>query len=123
MRSITKEFPGVKALDGVTHEFSETVLEIKNLNAFESETDKKLIDNISFSVRKGAGRSELLMAIFGAHPGKATGEIFVEGKRVSIPNPSEAIKNGIGFVTEDRKRYGLILEQAILDNMTLAGLK
>jgi ABC-type sugar transport system ATPase subunit len=71
----------------------------------------------------GAGRSELLMSIFGAHLGKATGEIYVDGKRVSISNPSEAIKNGIGFVTEDRKRFGLILDQPILDNMTLAGLK
>jgi D-xylose transport system ATP-binding protein len=71
----------------------------------------------------GAGRSELLMSIFGAHLGKSSGEIFVEGKRVSINSPSEAIENGIGFVTEDRKRFGLILEQTILDNMTLAGLK
>ncbi len=116
-----------------SHEFGETALEIKNLTAFEAETNKKLVDNISFSVRRGevlgisglmgAGRSELLMSIFGAHLGRANGEIYVEGKRVSISNPSEAIKNGIGFVTEDRKRFGLILNQTILDNMTLAGLK
>ncbi len=115
------------------HEFGEPALEIKNLTAFEAETDKKLVDDISFAVRRGevlgiaglmgAGRSELLMSIFGAHLGKSSGEIFVEGKRVSINSPSEAIENGIGFVTEDRKRFGLILEQTILDNMTLAGLK
>jgi D-xylose transport system ATP-binding protein len=115
------------------HEFGETVLEIKNLTAFEAETNKKLVDDISFSVRKGevlgisglmgAGRSELLMSVFGAHLGRASGEIYVEGEKVSISNPAEAIKNGIGFVTEDRKRFGLILEQTILDNMTLAGLK
>jgi D-xylose transport system ATP-binding protein len=115
------------------HEFGETALEIKNLTAFEAETNKKLVDNISFSVRKGevlgisglmgAGRSELLMSIFGAHLGRANGEIYVEGERVSISNPADAIKNGIGFVTEDRKRFGLVLEQTILDNMTLAGLK
>jgi D-xylose transport system ATP-binding protein len=115
------------------HEFGEPALEIKNLTAFEVETDKKLVDNISFAVRRGevlgiaglmgAGRSELLMSIFGAHLGKSSGEIYVEGKRVSINSPSAAIENGIGFVTEDRKRFGLILEQTILDNMTLAGLK
>ncbi len=115
------------------HEFGEPALEIKNLTAFEAETTKKLVDNISFAVRRGevlgiaglmgAGRSELLMSIFGAHLGKSSGEIFVEGKRVSINSPAEAIENGIGFVTEDRKRFGLILEQTILDNMTLAGLK
>jgi D-xylose transport system ATP-binding protein len=71
----------------------------------------------------GAGRSELLMAIFGAWQGNHSGEIFVEGKPVSIGSPSDAIKNGIGFVTEDRKRFGLLLEQPVLDNMTLAGLK
>jgi D-xylose transport system ATP-binding protein len=70
-------------------------LEIKNLTAFEAETNKKLVDNVSFGVRKGevlgisglmgAGRSELLMAIFGAHPGRANGEISVEGKRFRFP--------------------------------------
>jgi D-xylose transport system ATP-binding protein len=71
----------------------------------------------------GAGRSELLMAIFGAWNGKNSGETFVEGKKVAIDSPSEAIENGIGFVTEDRKRFGLLLEQTLLDNLTLAGLK
>ena len=71
----------------------------------------------------GAGRSELLMAIFGAWTGKYVREIKVGGRPVSINSPTDAITNGIGFVTEDRKRYGLILEQTILDNMTLAGLR
>ena len=71
----------------------------------------------------GAGRSELLMSLFGAWQGSVTGEIFIEGKKVSISSPADAIKNGIGFVTEDRKRLGLILDQTILNNMTLAGLK
>ncbi len=116
-----------------SHEFGETALEIKNLTAYDADTDKLLVDNISFSVRRGevlgisglmgAGRSELLMSIFGAHTGRKSGEIYVEGKPVSINSPAEAIKNGIGFVTEDRKRFGLILDQTILDNMTLAGLK
>ena len=117
-----------------SHEFGETAMEVKSLTAYDLDNpDKKLVDNVSFSVRKGevlgisglmgAGRSELLMSIFGAWLGKSSGEIFVEGRQVSINSPSEAIKNGIGFVTEDRKRYGLLLEQPILDNMTLAGLK
>ena len=115
------------------HEFGEAALEVKNLTAYQAETDKLLVDNVSFSVRKGevlgisglmgAGRSELLMAIFGAWRGKSSGEILVEGRQVFISSPSDAIRHGIGFVTEDRKRFGLILEQTILDNMTLAGLK
>jgi D-xylose transport system ATP-binding protein len=47
----------------------------------------------------------------------------VDGKPVHISNPAEAIKHGIGFVTEDRKRFGLVLDQTILNNMTLAGLR
>jgi D-xylose transport system ATP-binding protein len=116
------------------HNFGETVLEVKNLNAYDFDNkSKKLVNDVSFSVKKGevlgiaglmgAGRSELLMSIFGAWQGKTSGEVFVEGSKVDIDSPSEAIKNGIGFVTEDRKRFGLILDQTIMDNSTLAGLK
>ncbi len=116
------------------HEFGETVLEVKNLVAFDADNpNKKLVDDVSFSVKKGevlgiaglmgAGRSELLMTIFGAWQGKNSCKIFVEGEQTKINSPLDAIKNGIGFVTEDRKRFGLILEQTILDNSTLAGLK
>lgn len=116
------------------HEFGETALEVKNLTVYDTDNaDKKLVDNVSFAVRKGevlgisglmgAGRSELLMAIFGAWNGKRAGEVYVEGRKAEIDSPSEAIENGIGFVTEDRKRFGLLLEQTLLDNLTLAGLK
>jgi D-xylose transport system ATP-binding protein len=116
------------------HEFGEIALEVKNLSVYDLDNpNKKTVDQVSFAVRKGevlgiaglmgAGRSELLTAIFGAWFGKTDGEIFVENRKVSIASPSEAIKNGIGFVTEDRKRFGLILDQTISDNMTLAGLK
>ena len=117
-----------------SHDFGETVLEVKSLSVYDLDVpDKKLVKDVSFSVRKGevlgiaglmgAGRSELLMGIFAAWNGKVTGDVFVEGKEVEIDSPSEAIKNGIGFVTEDRKRFGLLLDQTILDNSTLAGLK
>ncbi len=118
----------------ISHKFGETAMEVKNLTAFDPDnSNKKLVDNVSFSVRKGevlgiaglmgAGRSELLMAIFKAWQGRSSGDVFVEGRQSTINSPAEAIKNGIGFVTEDRKRFGLILEQTISDNMTLAGLK
>src|SRR6185369_672803 len=67
--------------------------------------------------------TELLMSIFGAWPGRYSREISVSGRTVAIDEPADAIRNGIGFVTEDCKRFGLILEQTILDNMTLAGLR
>lgn len=116
------------------HEFGETALEVKSLNVYSTDRpDKALVSDVSFAVRKGevlgiaglmgAGRSELLMAIFGAWKGKFGRELSVAGRPVAISSPADAIANGIGFVTEDRKRFGLILEQTILDNMTLAGLK
>ncbi len=116
------------------HDFGETILEVKNLSVYDLEiADKKLVKDVSFSVKKGevlgiaglmgAGRSELLMGIFAAWNGKVSGDVFVEGKSVNINSPAEAIKNGIGFVTEDRKRFGLLLDQTIVDNSTLAGLK
>jgi D-xylose transport system ATP-binding protein len=65
----------------------------------------------------------LLMAIFGAHAGRKSAEVLIDGRQAQINAPSDAIKHGVGFVTEDRKRYGLILDQTILRNMTLAGLR
>jgi D-xylose transport system ATP-binding protein len=118
----------------VEHERGDTVLEVRGLTASSADgAAKKLVDDVAFSVRAGevlgiaglmgSGRTELLTAIFGAWPGRVTGEILLNGSRVKISSPAEAIRRGIGFVTEDRKRYGLILEQTILDNMTLAGLR
>lgn len=118
----------------VVHPHGETALRVKNLTAYSVDNvDKKLVDDLTFEVKRGevlgiaglmgAGRSELLMAIFGAWPGKYSREIEIDGRPVLITSPADAIANGVGFVTEDRKRFGLILEQTILDNMTLAGLK
>ncbi|MDT5121778.1 MAG: D-xylose transport system ATP-binding protein [Acidobacteriota bacterium] len=115
------------------HAHGDVVFEVRNMTVEDPNIrGKLLVDHVSFNVRRGevlgiaglmgAGRSDLLMAIFGAHAGRSTGEIFVEGKRAHIARPSDAIRHGIGFVTEDRKRFGLILDQTILNNMTIAGL-
>lgn len=127
-REVGDIFPKVDHLQG------EVLFEVQHMTIADPNiTGKKLVDNVSFSVRRGevlgiaglmgAGRSDLLMGIFGAHPGRVGGEIKIAGQRVRITNPAEAINQGIGFVTEDRKRFGLILDQTILNNMTLAGLK
>ncbi len=116
------------------HEPGEVVFEAKNVTVEDPNVPgKRLVDGVSFAVRRGevlgvaglmgAGRSDLLMSLFGAHAGKSTGEVFVEGKKVKISRPSEAIQHGIAFVTEDRKRFGLVLDQTILNNMTLANLE
>src|SRR2546423_11200003 len=127
-RSVDQIFPEAK------HGRGEIVFEARNVTVEDpSVRGKLLVDGVGLSVHKGevlgiaglmgAGRSELLMAIFGAHSGRKSAEIFLSGKQVQINNPYQAIDNGLGFVTEDRQRYGLILDQTILRNMTLAGLR
>ena len=127
-RSVDQIFPEAK------HDRGEVVFEARDVTVEDpSVPGKLLVDRVGFTARKGevlgiaglmgSGRSELLMAIFGAHPGRKSGEILVDGKQIQIAKPSDAIRNGIGFVTEDRKRYGLILDQTILKNMTLACLR
>ena len=117
----------------VDHAQGDVLFEARNISVEDpAVAGKKLIDRVGFAVRRGevlgiaglmgAGRSDLLMAIFGAHAGRVTGEVLIEGKPVLIRNPAEAIDHGLGFVTEDRKRFGLVLDQSILNNMTLAGL-
>lgn len=69
----------------------------------------------------GAGRTELARAIFGADP-FAAGEIYVHGKRVKVKNPTDAVKRGIAYLSEDRKRYGLVLGESIEKNIVMASL-
>ncbi|HJT16655.1 MAG TPA: ATP-binding cassette domain-containing protein, partial [Thermoanaerobaculia bacterium] len=127
-REVTDIFPPVHP------HAADVVFEARNVTVEDPNVPgKRLVDNVSFSVRRGevlgiaglvgAGRSELLTAIFGAHPGRKSGEFYVEGKRVHIDSPRQAIAARLGFVTEDRKRYGLLLDQTIVVNLTLAALK
>ncbi|MET0626202.1 MAG: xylose ABC transporter ATP-binding protein [Pyrinomonadaceae bacterium] len=116
------------------HERGEVVFEARNVTVEDPNVaGKLLVKDVSFKVRSGevlgiaglmgAGRSELLMGIFGAWPGRVSGEVYVAGRHVKVGRPSDAIQHGVGFVTEDRKRFGLVLDQTILNNMTLAGLR
>ncbi len=69
----------------------------------------------------GAGRTELVRAIFGVDP-IDSGEVLIDGRVVHIRGPREAIRRGIGFVTEDRKLHGLVLGMTVRENATLASL-
>jgi D-xylose transport system ATP-binding protein len=116
------------------HERGEVVFEARGVTVEDPNVaGKLLVRDVSFGVRSGevlgvaglmgAGRSELLMGIFGAWPGRVSGEVYVAGEKIKVSRPSDAIRHGVGFVTEDRKRFGLVLDQSILNNMTLAGLR
>jgi ribose transport system ATP-binding protein len=86
---------------------------------------------VNFSVRAGevlgvaglmgAGRTEIMQSIFGNMP-HVTGQIFMNGKEIHNKNPWDAMANGIGFITEDRKVEGLMLEESIMKNISLANL-
>lgn len=92
-----------------------------------------VVDHISFGVKAGevlglfglmgAGRTELLEAIFGLHPKRSSGHIFLDGREIEINSPTDAIDLGIGFVTEDRKLEGLILQLSVAANISLASLE
>jgi D-xylose transport system ATP-binding protein len=116
------------------HSLGETVMEVRHLSARDPDNRTRVVVNdVSFSVRTGevlgiaglmgSGRSELLMSVFGAYPGHHSGEVYVRGDRVTIRSAADAIWHGIGFVTEDRKRFGLVLDQTISKNTTLAALR
>jgi D-xylose transport system ATP-binding protein len=127
-RDVEQMFPESRNAPG------DVIFEVRNITVEDASVPGKLLVNkAAFSARKGevlgiaglmgSGRSELLMAIFGAHAGRKSAEMRIDNQAVQIDKPSDAIKHGIGFVTEDRKRYGLILDQTILKNMTLACLR
>jgi ribose transport system ATP-binding protein len=104
----------------------DVVLEVRNLKR------GRVIRDVSFSVHRGeivgiaglvgAGRTEVARAVFGADP-VDSGEIFVHGKRVRIQSPTDAVRNGIGYLSEDRKRYGLALGLNVETNIVLASLR
>lgn len=66
----------------------------------------------------GAGRTEIMRALFGLDP-KDSGEVFIDGKKVEINKPIDAIRNKIGFVTENRQEEGLVLDESIRENISL----
>jgi putative multiple sugar transport system ATP-binding protein len=112
----------------------EKVLEVKDWNAFDPAVGRTILKNVSFNVRRGeviglsglmgAGRTELALSIFGnPRDYKISGELKINGEKVSIKHPGQAIKNGIAYVTEDRKGDGLILIDSIMNNITLANLQ
>ena len=109
-------------------------MEVKHWNVYHPVyIDKKVVDDVSFNVHKGeivgfsglqgAGRTELAMSIFGgAYGTNISGELLIDGKPVRPKSERAAIEAGLAYVTEDRKGNGLILEQSIAQNTTMAKL-
>jgi len=106
-------------------EIGATVLEVRGL------TGRKF-QNVSFDVKRGeifgvaglmgAGRTELLEAVFGVTR-PDSGEVFIDGKKVEIRSPADAIRLGLALLTEDRKLTGLFINAMVRDNMVIANMK
>lgn len=130
-RELTTLFPkrqGHSISEGASNQ--EVALRVENLSTYPSEPPQ--LEDISFEVRRGeilgiaglmgAGRTELISTIFGAYPGRWDGKVFIDDTPVKIHAPHQAIQHGLGLVSEDRKRYGLLLDVDVVRNMTLASL-
>lgn len=102
------------------------VLKVEHLNA------GKMVKDVSFELHKGeilgfsglmgAGRTETARALFGADP-KDSGDIYINGQKVDIKSPQDAVKCGIGYLSEDRKRYGVVVGKTVAENTTMATME
>lgn len=103
-------------------EISDVKIELKNFNREgffkDINIEAKKGEVLGISGLMGAGRTEIMRSVFGLDP-KDSGEVFIDGKKIEIKNPADAIKNKIGFVTENRQEEGLILDESIRENISL----
>ncbi|GGD86252.1 xylose ABC transporter ATP-binding protein [Aureimonas endophytica] len=112
----------------------EVMFEVKDWNAFHHlNSQRQILKNVAVNVRRGevvgiaglmgAGRTEFAMSVFGRAYGRnISGEVLMHGKPVDVSTINRAIDAGIAYVTEDRKQYGLILDDDIRQNIPLANL-
>jgi len=110
------------------------VLRVEHLSLLARPgSSARALKDVSFSLRRGevlgiagllgAGRSEIFECLFGVHARHMHGDIYIEGKKVAIRSPRDAIDRGLSFATEDRKGKGLVLLRSIGENMSLPLLR
>ena len=126
-REMKERFPKSKRKPG------EVIFKVEDLQALDpNESNRKVLNGISFDVRKGeilgiaglmgAGRTELVMTLFGEYGKIINGKILLNGQEVKPTNARQAIDAGLSLVPEDRKGMGLVLIQSILENISLPNL-
>ena len=127
-RAMTNRYPEHKRVPG------DLLMEVQSWNVWHPErADYRVIKDVNFTVRAGevvgiaglmgSGRTELAMSIFGKSYGRnISGQVMLHGKTVDVSSVDRAIESGICYVTEDRKTLGLILDESIRFNTTLANL-
>jgi D-xylose transport system ATP-binding protein len=117
----------------IPHEVGEVVMEARHVTCWDpDQPQRKKVDDVSFEVRRGeilgiaglvgAGRTELVTAIFGSYPGRYEAEVWLEGERVDTATPLKAIEAGFALVPEDRKQHGIVRDLSVGENITLSVL-
>ncbi len=134
---IIRHMVGREMADRYPHrepQIGETVFEVRDWTVFhEQHADRKFIKGVNFHVRQGeilgiaglmgSGRTELAMSLFGRSYGRhISGHVLLRGQEVDVSTVEKAVNHGIAYVTEDRKGYGLVLENEIKHNVSLANL-
>lgn len=129
---VGRDLHGMRCRDAVVGE--EDVLRVENMTLqHRTRPGDFLVDHVSFRVRKGevlgifglmgAGRTELLECLFGLHAAAASGSVFIDGRRVELRSPADAIANGLALAPEARsRRDGLIMSMSVAENASLASL-
>lgn len=117
------------------HQVGDIIFEVKDWVVHDPmNIERKVIDGVNFNVRAGeviglaglmgSGRTELAMSLFGRSFGtKISGEVYKNGKKIDLKTIEQAVKNGVAYVTEDRKQYGLVLIDDICRNISLSSLE
>jgi D-xylose transport system ATP-binding protein len=116
------------------HPVGEVVMEARHITCYDpDQPQRKRVDDVSFTLRRGeilgiaglvgAGRTELVTALFGAYPGQYEGEVWLEGQRVDTATPLKAIRAGFALVPEDRKHHGIVRDLSVGENITLSVLQ
>jgi putative multiple sugar transport system ATP-binding protein len=128
-RDITNRYPTRQV------NIADVIFEVKNWNVYHPlHDDRKMVHNVNLHVKRGevigiaglmgAGRTELAMSIFGRAYGRnITGTVYKHGQQIDVSSINKAIANGLAYLTEDRKNYGLILNDDIKNNIALANLQ
>ena len=116
-----------------SHHIGEEILRVENICAWHPVNRHiRRVDDVSFSLKRGeilgvaglvgSGRTETVQCLFGVYPGRWQGDIYIDGKAVTISNCQQAMKLGIAMVPEDRKKDGIVPVMGVGANITLAAL-
>jgi D-xylose transport system ATP-binding protein len=115
------------------HEVGEVVMEARHITCWDQDQpDRKKVDDVSFQLRRGeilgiaglvgAGRTELVTAVYGSYPGRCEGEVWLDGERADTSTPLKSIGAGLALVPEDRKHQGIVRDLSVGENITLSVL-